>query len=210
MELAGDILIAASRSRIWEALNDPEVLVRCIPGCESVEITSPTERDVRLAVKVGPVRAKFTGKITLEDVRPNEGCVLQFQGSGGAAGMARGHSSVRLAEEPEGTRLSYTAQASVAGKLGQVGGRMIDAAARQMADQFFAALNQSLQGGEPPPAQPASAEEDRRLVAARHVNASVQSALKPATPGTEQLRVLWFVLGAMSTGFGFWIASLIN
>jgi len=134
MELTGDILIAAPRDKVWAGLNDPEVLTRCIPGCEGMEATSPTERTARVAVKVGPVRARFVGHIRMEDVRINEGCTLHFEGSGGAAGMAKGHSSVALADDAGGTRLRYTTQASIGGKLGQVGGRMIDAAAKQMAE----------------------------------------------------------------------------
>ena len=96
MELTGDILIAAPRHKVWAGLNDPEVLVRCIPGCEAMEATSPTERTARVAVKVGPVRARFVGHIRMEDVRENEGCTLNFEGSGGAAGMA-----TRLREQRE-------------------------------------------------------------------------------------------------------------
>ncbi len=121
MELNGDILVAAPRDKVWAALNDPQVLARCIPGCESMEATSDTERTARVAVKVGPVRARFTGHLRLQDVRPGEGCTLQFEGSGGAAGMAKGQSSVSLSEEGEGTRLRYTAQAKVGGKLAQLG-----------------------------------------------------------------------------------------
>lgn len=208
MELTGDILINASRSKVWAALNDPEVLTRSIPGCEGVEVTSPTERDVRLAVKVGPVRAKFVGKIRMEDIRPDEGCTLHFQGSGGAAGMASGKSTVSLADEAEGTRLCYTAEAAVAGKLGQVGGRMIDSAAKQMADQFFTAFNQQLGTGEPAAAAPnaaghASAPTGKSAAMSQKNNAS-------KAPAAEGLRILWFVLGALSTGFGFWVATQLN
>ena len=160
MELTGDILIAAPRDKVWAGLNDPEVLTRCIPGCEGMEATSPTERTARVAVKVGPVRARFVGHIRMEDVRINEGCTLHFEGSGGAAGMAKGHSSVALADDAGGTRLRYTTQASIGGKLGQVGGRMIDAAAKQMADQFFTAFNHQMtapaapEAGAPPQPRP--------------------------------------------------------
>ncbi|NBQ87005.1 MAG: carbon monoxide dehydrogenase, partial [Betaproteobacteria bacterium] len=136
MELLGDVLISASRPRVWAALNDPEVLAACIPGCEGVEVVSPTEKTARVAVKVGPVRARFAGRIVMADVVEGERCAMSFEGSGGAAGMARGQSQVELSDEGEHTRLRYSVQASVAGKLGQVGGRMIDAAAKQMADQF--------------------------------------------------------------------------
>lgn len=240
MELTGDILIAAPRNKVWAGLNDPEVLVRCIPGCEAMEATSPTERTARVAVKVGPVRARFVGHIRMADVRENEGCTLNFEGSGGAAGMAKGHSNVSLTDEAGGTRLSYTTQASVGGKLGQVGGRMIDAAAKQMADQFFTAFNGIL-------AAPAEAAEPQAQVAAVPAPAEAASAApapaatpapapatataataapapaftptvatRPAAPAPapaaapESLRVLWFALGALSTGFGVWIASLLT
>lgn len=251
MELNGDILVAAPRDKVWFALNDPEALRRCIPGCESMEALSETQRSARVAVKVGPVRARFTGHIHMHDVRPGEGCTLQFEGAGGAAGMAKGQSSVTLSDEAGGTRLRYTAQASVGGKLGQVGGRMIDAAAKQMADQFFTALQSELA---PAPAE-ASAQAPAAAVApgmtpdaapdaapfgvgsaaggARAPDSASGHAAAPlaapagatrtaATPPTptpmtapvsapagEGLRVLWFALGALSTGFGVWIASML-
>jgi len=248
MELTGDILIAAPRHKVWAGLNDPEVLVRCIPGCEAMEATSPTERTARVAVKVGPVRARFVGHIRMEDVRENEGCTLNFEGSGGAAGMAKGHSNVALTDEADGTRLSYTTQASVGGKLGQVGGRMIDAAAKQMADQFFAAFNaivaapaEAAPAPAPAPAPAADAAAPAAVApaatAAPAVAAPASSpspsaaaatapapapapaftptvATRPAPPAAapapESLRVLWFALGALSTGFGVWIASLLT
>lgn len=237
MELTGDILIAAPRERVWAGLNDPEVLVRCIPGCEAMEATSPTERTARVAVKVGPVRARFVGHIRMEDVRENEGCTLNFEGSGGAAGMAKGHSNVALTEEAGGTRLSYTTQASVGGKLGQVGGRMIDAAAKQMADQFFAAFNAIVAAPAEAVAAPAAATEAAEPAAAAAPTAiapapavapapapapapasapaftptvATRPAPPAAAPAPESLRVLWFALGALSTGFGVWIASLLT
>ena len=209
MELAGDILIGAPREKVWAGLNDPEILTRCIPGCEGMEATSPTERTARVAVKLGPVRARFVGHVRMENIRPNEGCVLRFQGSGGAAGMAKGHSNVELTDEAGGTRLRYTAQASIGGKLGQVGGRMIDAASKQMADQFFTAFNEQMVGvsiAEPEPASPSKTALTQTAAAAPgFVPCSVQAS-QPAASG-EGVRVLWFVLGSLSTGFGVWIAS---
>ena len=217
--------MAAPRKEVWAAINDPAVLARCIPGCESMEATSDTERTARVAVKIGPVRARFTGHIRMLDVRAGEGCTLQFEGSGGAAGIAKGQSSVSLSDEGEGTRLRYTAQASVGGKLGQVGGRMIDAAAKQMADQFFVALQSELAQADEPPAAPQTGEQ-----AAAHVSESPSTGVgDPAAPSGaavrsgpvimpgratpassgEGVRVLWFALGALSTGFGVWIASVL-
>jgi hypothetical protein len=150
----------------------------------------------------------------MEDIRPDEGCVLRFQGSGGAAGMAKGHSNVELTDEAGGTRLRYTAQASIGGKLGQVGGRMIDAASKQMADQFFAAFNEQMVGvpveeAEPArPAETAAAPGASAAASPAFVPRSIR-APQPAATG-EGVRVLWFALGALSTGFGVWIASLLT
>jgi carbon monoxide dehydrogenase subunit G len=206
MELTGDILIGAPREKVWAGLNDPEILTRCIPGCESMEATSPTERTARVAVKVGPVRARFVGHVRMEDIRPNEGCVLRFQGSGGAAGMAKGHSNVELSDEAGDTRLRYTAQASIGGKLGQVGGRMIDAASKQMADQFFTAFNAQMVGVPEPEAAEAALPEVQPVTGA--APRTIQTP-RPAVNG-EGVRVLWFVLGSLSTGFGVWIASVLT
>lgn len=232
MELSGDILIGAPRAKVWDGLNDAEVLVRSIPGCESMEVISPTERAARVMVKVGPVRARFTGHVRMEDIRPGEGCTLHFEGSGGPAGMAKGHSAVSLADEDGGTRLNYTVQASVGGKLGQVGGRMIDAAAKQMADQFFTAFNAAVGEAAPlvevgptteiapqaPTEPPGPAAAGQAVPAPSPVPAAAVPAprvVRPPAPPTpapvgESVRILWFALGALSTGFGVWIASLLS
>jgi carbon monoxide dehydrogenase subunit G len=144
MELAGEVAIPAPREQVWAALNDTAVLRACIPGCEEVVDESPTVRRARVLVKVGPVRARFSGTLTLADADVPQRCVLRFEGSGGAAGVVSGSSQVELHDEAGATRLTYTAKAAVAGKLGQVGGRMIDASARQLADQFFQALRAHL------------------------------------------------------------------
>ncbi|MDL2337065.1 MAG: carbon monoxide dehydrogenase subunit G [Pseudomonadota bacterium] len=211
MELSGDVLIEAPRAQVWLALNDPDVLRACIPGCEAVERVSPTETQLRAMIRTGPVRARFVGKIVMSDVRVDEGCVLSFEGSGGAAGFAKGSSTVRLATEASGTRLSYTAAASIGGKLGQVGGRMIDAAAKQMADQFFAAFGKHLA---PAPATRATADVDPDAATASDVPALTSAPLPAVNRATglsgEGVRVLWFVLGALATAFGFWVASALT
>ena len=210
MQLHGEVLIGAPRARVWAALNDPVVLAACIPGCEGVEVVSPVEKTARVMVKVGPVRARFAGRILLSDIVENESCAMGFEGSGGAAGMARGESQVTLTDEGADTRLSYSVKASVAGKLGQVGGRMIDAAAKQMADQFFNAFQ--AQVAPTAPAVPAAAVETGAAdvpVAAPAPRPAVQ-ALAPApesAPSTEWLRVKWFLLGVLATAVGVWIGS---
>lgn len=202
MELNGDILIEAPRDRVWRALNNADVLLRSIPGCEEVHQISGTETHVRVAIKLGPVRARFVGKILMSEVRVDEGCVLDFEGSGGAAGFAKGRSTVSLASEGAGTRLRYTAQASVGGKLGQIGGRLIDASAKQTADQFFAAFSQQVGAGK-------SAAEVPADTAAAAALASATRTAAPSAAG-EGVRVLWFALGAIATAFGFWVASALS
>lgn len=214
MELNGEVLVAAPRQRVWAALNDPELLRRCIPGCEAMAASGEYERTATVAVKVGPVRARFAGRVRLDDVRPGEGCTLHFEGQGGAAGMARGASRVELLDEAGQTRLRYHTQASVAGKLGQVGGRMIDAAARQMADQFFGALQAELA-----PAPAAASEAAAAPAAEPAAESAVGAAAAPAAPppsarpmpapSAEVQRVLWFLLGALSTGFGVWLGRVL-
>ncbi len=140
MDMTGDYLIPAPRLAVWEALNDLAVLKEAIPGCESIEWTSPTEIDAVVTAKIGPVKASFKGLITLSDLDPPKAYTIRGEGKGGAAGFAKGGAKVRLEEEAEGTRLIYTVDASVGGKIAQVGGRLITAAAKKLADEFFARL----------------------------------------------------------------------
>lgn len=144
MELTGTVVMEAKRVQVWDALNDAAVLQACIPGCEEVVNESDTVRRARVMIKLGPVRARFNGTLTLSEVVAPERCLMSFEGSGGAAGMASGRSQVELIEEGGQTRVTYTVHASVGGKLGQIGGRLLDASARQLADQFFAALQAHL------------------------------------------------------------------
>ncbi len=145
MELTGSTSIRQPIEVVWSGLNNEDILRQCITGCESLERVDATSLLAKLAVKLGPVRAKFNGKINMSDVIPLQGYTLTFEGSGGAAGFAKGSSKVALQSSDAGTLVSYSAQASVGGKLGQVGGRMIDATARSMADDFFRAFAQTLE-----------------------------------------------------------------
>jgi uncharacterized protein len=137
MDMNGERLIPAPKQVVWAALNDPEILRACIPGCDGLEKTSDTEMTATASVKLGPVAAKFSGKLTLSDLDPPNGYKLSGEGRGGPAGFAKGAAEVRLADAPEGTLLSYTVSAQVGGKIAQVGGRLIDATAKSMTDQFF-------------------------------------------------------------------------
>lgn len=207
MELNGEVAIAAPRERVWAALNDAAVLQACIPGCEEVADESPTVRKARVMVKVGPVRARFTGKVTLSELEAPVRCVMGFEGSGGAAGMASGRSQLELHELGAETRLTYTVKAAVGGKLGQIGGRMIDASAKQLADQFFDALRGHLTAPQLPAAEPAAADSDAES-APTPPEPSPQ-AVPVAASATEGGRILWFTLGVAATAIGVWLGKVL-
>ncbi len=137
MEMNGEYRIPASRETVWQALNDPDVLRACIPGCRELERTSDTSFAATVKAKVGPVSATFTGEVQLEDIDPPAGYRIQGEGKGGVAGFAKGGATVRLAEDGGETVLTYDADAKVGGKLAQIGSRLIAGTARKLADQFF-------------------------------------------------------------------------
>ena len=137
MEMQGERRIPAPRQLVWERLNDPETLKQCIPGCETIEKVSDTEFTAKVTARVGPVRASFSGKVTLSDLDPPSGYTITGEGTGGVAGFAKGSAKVELAEEGGETVMRYGAQGQVGGKLAQIGSRLIDATARKMADDFF-------------------------------------------------------------------------
>jgi len=139
MDMSGEQTIAAPREIVWEALNDPDVLKECIPGCEEVNKTSDTSFDAKVSAKVGPVKAKFSGSVTLSDLDPPKSYKISGEGKGGAAGFAKGGAKVNL-EELEGgnsTKLTYDVNASIGGKLAQIGARLIDSTAKKYANDFF-------------------------------------------------------------------------
>lgn len=144
MEMTGEQRIPASPQQTWEALNDTEFLKACVPGCEAIEPAGENAYAVRMTARVGPVSAKFNGRLTLSDLDPPRAYTIAFEGQGGVAGFARGSARVRL--EPDGahTRLVFQVKASVGGKLAQIGSRLVDAAAQKLANDFFAAFNEKL------------------------------------------------------------------
>ena len=139
MEMQGTRPLAVTQEQAWEALNDPQVLKQCIPGCDKIEPAGEGQYAVGIAVKVGPVSAKFNGKIALSEVVAPDSYTLTFDGQGGAAGFGKGVSKVRLSAQPDGPGcvLDYQVQAQVGGKIAQVGQRLIDGVARSMAEDFF-------------------------------------------------------------------------
>lgn len=138
MDFKGRYLIPASAEKVWIAINDPEVLRQCVPGCERMEKTDPTHFTAAAVLKIGPVKATFNANLELSDLDPPRRCKIKGEGQGGVAGFARGEAEVELTPEAGGTALSYTAQAAIGGKLAQIGQRLIDGAAKQIADDFFA------------------------------------------------------------------------
>src|SRR5262245_56493150 len=137
MEIKGEYKIAASRGKVFAALNDPSVLKACIPGCESLEKVSDTEMTAKVRLRIGPVSASFTGKVTLSDIDPPNGYKISGEGQGGVAGFAKGGAVVTLREDGSETVLDYNADAQVGGKIAQVGARLITGTARKLADEFF-------------------------------------------------------------------------
>ena len=146
--MKGEQLIAAPQQATWEALNDPDVLKACVPGCESITLVNPNEYQVLMTAKVGPVSAKFRGRLSLSDIKPPHSYSLAFEGQGGAAGFAKGGAQVRLFPEKDQTRLAYDVKANVGGKLAQIGSRLVDAAAKKVADEFFNNFNKRMSSSE--------------------------------------------------------------
>jgi carbon monoxide dehydrogenase subunit G len=144
MEMKGEQTIAAPQQLVWAGLNDPQVLKECVPGCESITLVAENAYEVLMVARVGPVSAKFKGKLTLSDIRPPESYSIAFEGQGGAAGFAKGGAQVRLEPDGSDTKLSYDTQANVGGKLAQIGSRLVDAAARKVANDFFRNFNQAM------------------------------------------------------------------
>lgn len=145
MEMTGEQLIPLPQETTWRALNDTEILKTCIPGCESIDKQSDNEYLLTMTAKVGPVSAKFKGKMTLSDINPPHAYTLLFEGQGGVAGFAKGQANVQLVPEGEGTKLGYAVKAMVGGKLAQVGARLIDGVAKKLSEQFFTAFNERAQ-----------------------------------------------------------------
>ena len=137
MEMTGEFRIPAPRQRVWEGLNDPEILKSSIPGCQTIEKLSDTEFTAKVVAQVGPVKANFAGKVTLSDLDPPQSYTIAGEGNGGVAGFAKGSAKVNLAEDGDATVLNYAVQAHVGGKLAQIGSRLIDSVARKMAENFF-------------------------------------------------------------------------
>jgi carbon monoxide dehydrogenase subunit G len=186
MDFSGRYVIPASTESVWAALNDPEILRYCIPGCEEIDKTSPTDFVAVATLKIGPVKAKFRGKVTLTDLDPPHLCRLVGEGQGGVAGFAKGEADILLAEADGGTVLSYTARATVGGKLAQIGQRLIDGAAKQIADDFFARFTRALTD-----AAPVALEPDPPVEAGRSPVPATSADISP--PRSAMAPEIWIV-----------------
>ena len=160
MEMTGERRIPASRQAVWDALNDPETLKACIQGCDKLEKISDTEMQATVAMKIGPISARFGGKVTLSELNPPNRYVITGEGQGGVAGFGKGGAAIRLTDADDGTLLIYDVKAQVGGKIAQLGARLVDATAKQMADIFFDRFTARLTTAAPPPvlAEPAALE----------------------------------------------------
>lgn len=185
MKIDGQNEIAAPPAKVWDALNDEDVLRQCIPGCESLEKVSDTEFKATVVTKVGPVRAKFNGEVTLSDLNPPTSYTLSGRGSGGAAGNARGSAHVTLEPKGEGTLLKYDIDAEVTGKLAQLGSRLILSTTKMMAGKFFDKFEQVVGGGGEDAAVPAEEEVADDTDTAAEELVSEMDAPDPIAPTTS-------------------------
>ncbi|MEO8859137.1 MAG: carbon monoxide dehydrogenase subunit G, partial [Burkholderiaceae bacterium] len=158
MDMQASRQLSVTQQQAWEALNDPEVLKICIPGCDKVEATGENQYAVGMAIKIGPVSAKFTGKITLSDVVPPSSYTISFEGQGGPAGHGKGNAQVKLTPNEGGCELDYTVHAQVGGKVAQLGQRLIDGAAKSIAEDFFKRFDNEMQRRYPAEAAPVTAQ----------------------------------------------------
>lgn len=201
MDLTGDYRIGAPREAVWAALNDAEVLKACIPGCDKVEPTGENQYAVGMALKIGPVAAKFAGKILLSDIVAPESYKINFEGQGGVAGFGKGTAEVRLKPDGSGCALDYTVHATVGGKVAQLGQRLIDGTAKSMAEDFFKRFDEAMQQAHPEAyaardAALASAGTDGAVAVADAGGSAGQGGGIPAwvwiAGGVAVLAVWWF------------------
>jgi carbon monoxide dehydrogenase subunit G len=149
MDMQGQRVLHVTQAQAWDALNDPSILKSCIPGCDKFELTEANVYNVGVAIKIGPVSAKFTGKVTLSDIQAPNSYSLNFEAQGGVAGFGKGESKVSLHPHAEGCELQYTVHSTVGGKLAQLGQRLIDGAAKSLAEDFFKRFDEGLQAKYP-------------------------------------------------------------
>jgi uncharacterized protein len=193
--MTGDVTLPADRPKVWALLNDPEVLKACIPGCESLEKTGDNGFAAVVKTKIGPVSTTFRGKVELSDLTPLVGYTIKGEGEGGVAGFAKGGAKVSLAAAPGGTVLHYDVEANVGGKIAQLGARLIDGVAKNMADKFFAnfaAIASAAPAGAAEPAAPSIAAAAPAVTPPAGARASAPAALARPAPQAIPTKTSWF------------------
>ena len=198
MEMSGEQLIPATQAQTWAALNDPEILKACVPGCESIEKSGENEYVVLMTARIGPVSAKFKGKLALSDLNPPDSYSIAFEGQGGVAGFGKGGAKVQLLPQegnnPGGnTKLSYQVKANVGGKLAQIGSRLVDAAAKKLAEEFFNAFNAKVASENPGHETHAHAEEHEH----HDDDHPAPVADDPDKPRVDDATLRWLAAGSL-------------
>lgn len=202
MKLTGEQRIAVPQQIVWEGLNDPDVLRQCIPGCQSLERESDDRLKATVAIKVGPIGARFTGAVTLSDLDPPNAYTISGEGAGGAAGFAKGSAKVRLSDEGGGTLLSYDVDAQVGGRIAQLGGAIIDATAKQLAGTFFKRFGEVMAERGAPAAEAAPVEVSPEAAMAASEPA-VRITPAAAAPRAAGFTWVWLVALAAAALAGF-------
>lgn len=207
MKMTGEQRIAAPRERVWAALNDPEVLRQCIPGCQSLEKEADDKLKATVEIKIGPIGAKFNGAVTLSDLNPPESYTITGQGTGGTVGSAKGGAKVRLASAGNETVLSYEVDAEVGGRLAQLGGPIIDATAKQLAGKFFSKFSEVVTSGGAAPAKAATATAAAAPAGAPTAAAATQPipAAYPAAVARGGTAWGWITALALALITGFYL-----
>jgi carbon monoxide dehydrogenase subunit G len=196
MKLTGEQTIAASRQRVWECLNDPEVLKQCIPGCQTLEKTSDERFDATVAIKIGPIGARFVAAVTLSDFDPPNAYVITGEGKAGPAGFAKVSAHVKLADAADGTLLAYEADADVGGRMGQVGGAIIEATAKQWVNTFFKRFRDAV------PLPPAATAADRAASTAAIPSRAARTTAQAASLPTWQGMLPWWLVSVFAAALG--------
>jgi uncharacterized protein len=188
MDITGERRLLASRARVWEALNDPDVLRECIPGCQKLEKVSDTVIEATIAAQIGPVKAPFGTRIELKDLDPPNGYTIVGEGKSSAAGFGRGEARVTLEEDGGTTVLRYVAELKLGGRLAQIGARLVEGATRQLADQFFTKFAARFEAAPPADGTP--------------------PAVEPSAPGAGRGWLPWLIAGALGiVGLMYWIRA---
>jgi uncharacterized protein len=196
MDMNGSRQLAVTQQQAWDALNDPEVLKACIVGCDKIEVTGENQFSMAVSLKIGPVSAKFAGKIALSDIVPPQSYKLAFEGQGGAAGFGKGSSAVTLVPNAGGCELQYTVHASVGGKIAQVGQRLIDGVAKSMAEDFFKRFDKLMQERHPTPVS----AENQAIDQAGSPQAATDSGANKGGGGMPKW-VWWAIVVALAAAY---------